>query len=225
MKASYTRIATGVIIALVGFGLLAGNLNLFDANIHELWRTWWPLLVIVAAVLIFINDTKSYIWAFLVAVFGVLFQLKNLEIITANPWQVFWPMVIVAVGFSIAFESSRHRKYEVSKKDRDEVVAVLGGSNKQYTSDNYLGTSTTVVMGGNKIDLRKVHIKEQAIVSTTVIMGGLEVIVPRNIQVRNETNAILGGVEDKTDQEKVKDAPLLVITGDVIMGGISIRNS
>lgn len=224
MKASYTRIATGIIIALVGLGLLAGNLNVFNANVGELWSTWWPLLVIVGAILIFINDMKSYLWALLVAAFGVLYQLKNLDIITVNPWQVFWPMIIVVVGLSIAFESNRRRQYEVSKKDRDEVVAILGGSDKRYTSDNYLGTSTTVVMGGNKLDLRKVHIKEQAVISATVIMGGLEIIVPRDITVRNETNAILGGVDDKTDQDRVKNAPLLIVTGDVVMGGIEIKN-
>lgn len=224
MKASYTRIITGFIIALVGAGILIGNLNLFNIDIHEAWRTWWPLLVIITAVLIVINDTKSYLWALLVAAFGVLYQLKNLDIITVNPWQVFWPLIIMVVGLSIAFESNRRRQYEVSKKDRDEVVSVLGGSDKRYTSENYLGTSTTVVLGGTKLDLRNVRIKEQAIVSVTVIMGGLEIIVPRTLTVRTELNSIMGGVDEKTDQEHTKDAPVLIITGDVIMGGVEIKN-
>lgn len=224
MKPSFTRITTGIIIAALGLGMLAANLGVLDMSLQELWFKWWPLLVIVGGVLIFINDVKSYLWALIVMVMGVLWQLQILDIVSVNPWQLFWPMVIVAVGLSIVFRPNSRAKYEVSKEDQDDVTAVLGGSDKKYTSDNYVGTTSTVIMGGNKLDLRKVTIKKQAVISATVIMGGLEIIVPRNVTIRNETNAVLGGVEDKTDQDIVKNAPVLVISGDVIMGGIEIKN-
>lgn len=224
MKPSFTRIATGIIIAALGLGMLAANLGVLDMSLQELWLKWWPLLVIVGGVLIFINDIKSYLWALVVVTMGVLWQLQNLDILAVNPWQLFWPLVIVAVGLSIVLRPNSRAKYEVSKKDQDDVTAVLGGSDKKYTSDNYLGTTTTVIMGGNKLDLRKVTIKKQAVISATVIMGGLEIIVPRNVTVRNETNAVLGGVEDKSEQEVGKSAPTLVISGDVILGGIEIKN-
>lgn len=224
MKPSFTRIATGIIIAALGLGMLAANLGILDMSLQNLWGTWWPMLVVVGGLLIFINDVKSYLWALIVVVMGVLWQLQIFDIISVNPWQLFWPLVIIAVGLSIVLRPNSRAKYEVSKKDQDDVTAVLGGSDKKYTSDNYLGTTTTVIMGGNKLDLRKATIKKQAVVSATVIMGGLEIIVPRSVMIRNETNAVLGGVEDKTDQEAVKNAPVLVISGDVIMGGIEIKN-
>lgn len=224
MKPSITRIITGIIIAALGIGMLAANLGVFNVSLQELWQTWWPVLVIIGGVLIFISDTKSYLWALLIITIGILWQLQNLEIISVNPWQIFWPLVIIAVGLSIVWRPSTKANYEVSKKDQDGVTAILGGSDKKYTSDNYLGTTTTVVMGGNKLDLRKVTIKKQAVISATVIMGGLEIIVPRNVVVRNETNAVLGGVEDKSEQDTVKGAPILVISGDVILGGIEIKN-
>lgn len=52
---------------------------------------WWPLLIVLLAVLILINDLKGYLWATLVAAYGVLAQLKVLGYIEVNPWQLFWP--------------------------------------------------------------------------------------------------------------------------------------
>lgn len=224
MKPSFTRIIAGAIIALLGLGMLAANLGILDVSMQELWRTWWPVLVIVGGALIFINNTKNYLWALLVITMGVLWQLQSLDIITVNPWQVFWPLVIVAVGLSLVLRPDSRSKYSVSKKDQDDVTAIMGGSDKKYTSNNFVGTTATVIMGGNKLDLRKATIKKQAVISATVIMGGLEIIVPRNIHIRNETNAILGGVEDKSDQEVNESAPTLVVSGDVVLGGIEIKN-
>lgn len=79
-------------------------------------------------------------------------------------------------------------------------------------------------MGGAKLDLRKATIKKEATVEVFALCGGIELVVPREITVRNQTSAILGGVEDKSEREGGKNAPVLYITGDVIMSGVEIKN-
>ena len=71
MKAYTTRFITGLMIILVGAALLFSNLELY--NFSEIVSDWWPLVVIAAGLLIFINDVKNYLWALLLVGFGLGF--------------------------------------------------------------------------------------------------------------------------------------------------------
>ena len=221
MKTYIIRFITGLAIIIFGVGLLLGNLDVF--NFGEVIGKWWPLIVIGAGILVFINDVKSYIWALVIVAAGAMLQLKQLDVIDVNPWQFVWPVIIIAVGLSVIINrtaSSRH----ISKSDRDDITAILGGSDQRNMSDDFKGSRVTAVLGGVKIDLRKATIKKEATLEVFSLMGGVEIIVPRDVIVKNQTSAILGGIEDKSEQDATKNAPILYVTGDVIMAGVEIKN-
>lgn len=220
MKATITRSITGLAIIAVGAGFLLDNFNVIEFG--KIASDWWPLAVILAGILIYLNDAKSYLWAILVMGVGVLFQLRELGIADVNPWQFFWPVVIIVVGLSILFRRGPH--HTVSKSDRDDLTAILGATEQKSRADDFKGSKITAVMGGAKLDLRKAIIKKEASIEVFSFWGGIELIVPRDIVVRNQTTAVLGGIEDKTEQEVGKNAPVLYITGDVIMAGVEIKN-
>jgi predicted membrane protein len=221
MKAYTARFITGLVVIAAGAALLFSNLEIY--NFNELVKDWWPLAIIVAGLLIFLNDVKSYLWALLISGFGVFLQLKQLDIVDINPWQLFWPIAIIVIGVSIIFNHSASRR-KVTKANRDDVTAVMAGSDKKNSSDDFQGSKLTAVMGGVKLDLRKAVIKKEATVEVFGFWGGIELVVPRDVVVRNQTSAVLGGVEDKTEFEGGKDAPILYVTGDVIMAGVEIKN-
>lgn len=221
MKAQLSRIILGLVIIGVGTGFLLDTLGVF--NFGDIAATWWPLAVILVGILIFINDAKNYLWALLVVGIGVLWQLKALDVVDINPWQLFWPAVIIVVGLSILFNRSATR-LRVSKSERDDVTAIMGGSDQRNSSPDFKASKVTAVMGGVKLDLRKAVIKKEATVEVFSFWGGVELIVPRDITVKNQTSVILGGVEDKSEREGGKDAPVLYVIGDVIMAGVEIKN-
>lgn len=210
----------GFVIVAVGVGFLLDNANVIEFGM--LASTWWPLLVVLAGLAIAVNDTRNYLWASVVVGIGILFQLRELDIVDVNPWQLFWPAVIIIVGLSILF--SRAPGHKTSKAERDDMTAILGGSEQMNTSTDFKGSKLTAVMGGAKLDLRKAKIKKEATVEIFTFWGGVELVVPRGVVVRNQTSAILGGVEDKTDQDITKDSPVLYVIGDVIMAGVEIKN-
>lgn len=220
MNAKLTRIITGLAIIAVGVGFLLDNLNVIEFG--HIVRDWWPLAVIAAGVLVFMNDTKNYLWALLIIGIGVVFQIRELGLADINPWQLVFPVVIIAIGYSIAAGQSVRNK--VSKSERDDLTAILGGTDQKNTSEDFKGSKVTAVLGGVKLDLRKATIKHDAYIEVFSFWGGVELIVPRNVVVRNQTSAILGGVENKTDQDVTKGAPVLYVTGDVIMAGVEIKN-
>lgn len=221
MKAYTTRFITGLVIIAAGAALLFSNLGIY--NFDQLVKDWWPLAIVAAGLLILLSDVRNYLWALLLVGFGTLIQLKQLDMVDVNPWQLLWPMIIIAFGVSITLNYSASRR-RVSQADRDDVSAILGGIDKRNTSSDFKGGKVTAVLGGVKIDLRKATVKKEATIEIFSFWGGVEIIVPRTVVVRNQTSAILGGVEDKTDQDVIKGAPILYVTGDVIMAGVEIKN-
>ena len=221
MKAQLSRIIMGIAIVSVGVGFLLGNLGIL--NFNELASTWWPLAVVLGGVLMLISDPKSYLWALLVLGLGVLWQLQKLDITDVNPWQLFWPAVIILVGFSVLMNRSAAR-LRVSKTEREDVTAILGGSDQRNSSQDFKGSKVSAIMGGVKLDLRKAVIKKEATIEIFTFWGGVELLVPSNVIVKNKSSVILGGIEDKTEHDTAKDAPILYITGDIIMAGVEVKN-
>lgn len=220
MKTSYTRIFAGLGVILFGGLLLLESLNVNGFN--NTLETWWPLFVIGAGILVFLNDTKSYLWAILLVGFGGLSLLNKLAVVTINPWQLFWPAVIIAVGLSIVFRQFGGRP-KVAGGQNDDISAILGGASQVNTSADYKGGKITAILGGVEIDLRKSVIKKDATLDIFALMGGVELRVPENVVVKTKAAAILGGIENKSQAVDAKNAPVLYITGEVIMAGIEIK--
>lgn len=221
MKSISVRIPTGLLVVAAGLAFLLSNLNILAFG--DLIGNWWPLVIIIAGTLIFLDNAKNYLWALLVAGFGTILQLQQLDIIDVNPWQLIWPAIIIVVGLSIIF-SRNSPKSRVGKSDREDVTAVLGGSEANIRSQDFKGSRVTSVMGGAVIDLRHAKIEKEATLDLFSLWGGIEIRLPKDIVVKNETSVILGGVEDITDNTAEKNAPVLHIIGDIIMAGVEIKN-
>ncbi len=220
MKTSYTRIFAGVGVLLLGGLLLLDSLNIHGFD--NLLATWWPLFVVGGGLLVFLNGAQSYLWALLLVAFGVVYQLKNLDVINFDPWQVFWPAMIIVIGLSIIFRSTGNRQ-KVATENSDDVSAILGGVDHTNKSDDYTGGKITAILGGVKVDLRKAVIKKEATLDLFTIMGGVELTVPENVIVKSKAAVIMGGIENKAQTLEAKNAPVLYITGDIIMAGVEVK--
>lgn len=220
MKTSYTRIFAGLGVVLFGGLLLLDSLNINGFN-GQL-GTWWPLFVMGAGVLVFLNDPKSYLWAILLVGFGGLALLDKLDVVDVNPWQLFWPAIIIAMGLSIIFRQFGGATKPTNGKN-DDISAILGGASQANTSADYTGGKITSILGGVELDLRKTVIKKEATIDIFAFMGGVELRVPENVIVKTKAAAILGGIENKSLAADAKNAPVLYITGQVVMAGIEIK--
>lgn len=222
MNTQISRLLIGAAIVIFGTALLLNALTIIDTS--SILQTWWPMLLIVGGIAMLVNDSKNYLWSLAIIIVGVFVQLRALGFYEdINLWQVIWPLVIIGAGISIAMGRSILPQSKV-EAGSDDIMAFLGGSDQKNISENFTGSRVTAILGGAKVDLRKVTIKKNATIQLFTLMGGVELVVPRNVIVKNQTNAILGGVENKTDQDVVKNAPVLTIIGDVIMGGVEIKN-
>lgn len=211
----------GVLVIIIGVTLLLSSLNIW--NFGEIVNIWWPLAVIVMGVIIFINDRSAYLWAFLVVAIGVVWQLNRLEIIDVSIWSLFWPLFIILVGVSLLRSRKLPRK-QADVTNRQNITAILGGTEQREQSQDYQGSRVTAVLGGVKLDLRQAKIVKEATIEVFAFWGGVEIIAPEDVIVKNNLSNILAGTEYKMVPTTKKNAPVLNIIGDVVMAGVEIKH-
>ena len=218
---SLARTIIGLLIVAVGASFLLTNLNIlpFDVGIAQ----WWPLFIVAGGVVMLLSDVRNYLWALLVIGLGVLLQLKQFGIVDVNPWQLFWPAIIIVLGVSVMTSRGSSRG-KIAASDREDVMAILSGSEVRVESKDFKGSRVTSICGGAMIDLRKAVIKKEATIDVFAFWGGIEIIVPEHVMVKNNTSAIMGGVEQQAGGDAVKEgSPILYITGDVVMSGVEVK--
>lgn len=216
---SISRLAFGVGIIGVGLAALLGAFDII--NFNELFRTYWPLLLIGGGlVLLADNPRQNYLWALLMLVLGSVALFNTLDIVDVNFWQLFWPLILIAFGWSVLTQRAR-----INSTSADNVTAILSGAETKNDSRDYKGGKVTTILGGSSIDLSKADIKKEATLEILTVMGGIELRVPETWEVRTSVMPILGGVENKAVAPSGKTkAPVLNFVGTTLMGGIEIKN-
>lgn len=218
-NSSLSRTLAG--IGIIGLGVVAtlGSMNIIDAA--SLWNTWWPAVLIIAGGLMLLAAPRNWGWPALFIVFGAAALVRTLGLNSEfNPFSLFWPAVLIVLGISLLRPKAASVKSSAGDED---IMAMLGGASSRNTSKDYRGGRLTAIMGGVDLDLRDAVIKKQAVVSVTAFWGGVEIKVPNTWVVKNKANAILGGVEVKANNVSKAGAPVLIVTGDVIMGGVEVK--
>lgn len=215
---SLSRLAFGVGIIGVGVAALLGSFDII--NFGELVRNYWPLLLIAGGLVLLADDLRqNYIWAGILIILGVVAELNVLALVEVNFWQIFWPIVLILFGSSLLF-----KRAGVSTNSDDKVTAIFAGAETRNSSKDYRGGQVTAILGGSSINLSKAVIKKEATLEILAVMGGVELRVPDEWEVRTSVMPILGGVENKAQAPKGNNAPVLNIVGTVLMGGIEIKN-
>ena len=228
------QLALGVFITLMGVLLTLDRLGIMDVG-----RTLrlWPAALIALGVAMWTRrrDATSRFWGGAWMLIGAWLLLNTRGLVRVGFWELFWPVVLLLVGLRITMHSlnMRQRPAEPDAADRTSLFAILGESKRSSNEKPFRGGQMTAVLGGCQLDLRDAVIPpgEQATIDVFTLMGGLEVWVPRGWLVTSDVVLVLGGVDDKRlpaasdvagDLQLAR--PRLVLRGQVILGGLTIKN-
>ncbi len=228
-----SRIVFGAFILAVGVFALLDNLHLFDARLVQ---PFWPLVFVALGALNLANPHRPgrlLVGGGLVLA-GAGMTLQNLGLFHFE-WHQLWPLALILLGVSVIFRgfgrgngfargaSLGQRNERDEHGSRISASATLSGIVLRNDSPEFTGGEVSAVMGGVEIDLRQAVIATEAVLHLSVIMGGVEIRVPREWSVVILGTPLLGGIEDKT-VPPMMPGKRLVIEGGVIMGGVEITN-
>ncbi len=218
----------GSIILLVGVLMMLDHMSILA--IGNLWR-FWPVLMIIGGVMNLVEPGKRP-WGFFLIIAGVLFQLDNLGIIRFR-WAEFWPLLIVAAGAMMIWNSLASRRIATALGAQSEMnaTAVFGGVERRITARDFRYARISAVFGGVELDFRDAEMEgPEAIIEINAVFGGVEIRVPDHWHVQPRSQTVFGGFTDSTRGMSASNDPAapqrknLIITGSVVFGGVDIKN-
>lgn len=85
------------------------------------------------------------------------------------------------------------------------------------------GLEAYAVMGGALVDLRRDDLPAEVHVRAVAVMGGIEVLVPRGVEVHLSGLSVMGGRDLKLDPPR-PGAPLVHVDAYALMGGVEVKH-
>jgi hypothetical protein len=229
-----SRVVFGLFVIAIGAFALMDNLGLFDSRLIQ---PFWPLVFVALGVLRMARwrDGAGALFGLGLAAVGTAMTLNNLGFVHFH-LRDWWPALLIFGGASVVAKGIRGSDeglgWRGSRGSPDERLehgaridasAVMSGLVLKNDSQEFQGGEISTVMGSVELDLRQASITGEARLHLSVIMGGVEIKVPREWSVSVEGTPTLGGIEDRTVPPASPGARL-VIEGSVVMGGVEISN-
>ena len=211
------RAIFGIILIIVGVIFLLDNLG-FHIDIPWYIFRWPIVFIIIGLVNLFSGNLRP---ALLFFGLGTLFYLDVFYVLDIRD---FWPVILIIVGFTFIFRKKTIINTSENAEDTFDEVAIFGGTDKKFTTENFKGGKVTAMFGGSKIDLRGSQINGDANIEVFCMFGGVEILVPEDWKVNMDATAILGGSGD--ERTNVSDATnaTLNIRGFVMFGAAELKN-
>jgi hypothetical protein len=218
------RLILGVAILLAGLAFTLDNFGVVDA---DQFIDFWPLILVAVGVakLATASRTGGWLSALIWIFVGVWWTLYNLAIVDFHPVD-FWPVFLIIAGLFLVQRALRPGRRDDPSPDKVTGFAVLGGSSRKSSSQDFRGGDFTAVMGGCEVDLRDARIANPpAVIDVFAFWGGVEIRVPPDWVVDGQVTAILGGFENRTGTAPTDPSQLLVVRGMAMMGGVDVRSA
>lgn len=108
----------------------------------------------------------------------------------------------------------------------DRMVAVFGGTSRKGRWRVRRRIEAYALFGGQDLDMREAVFESPVTeISGFWCFGGMEIKVPEGIEVQDQTMGIFGGTDISKVGDHAPGAPVLVIKGVALFGGVSVKGS
>lgn len=225
MKKSNIILGIVLIVAGIIFALNALEITKIDV----FFDGWWTLFIIVpCAVGLFTEREKT--GNVIGIVIGAALLLYCQDVIKFElVWKLLVPAIVIIIGIKMLFNGIFSGKaneiiknMKESGKEMKSGFAAFSGSNISFDGEVFDGAELTAVFGGVECDLRNAVIEKDCAIKASAIFGGVDILVPENVNVKVNSISIFGGVSDKAKRSK-ENAVTIYVSGVCMFGGVDIK--
>ena len=217
------KIIWGVVLIAVGTIWCLNAADVTDIDIF--FDGWWTLFIIVPCTINLFTERKKF-GSIIGLGIGVLLLLSCNDILDfGDVWKFVVPGILILWGLKLLFGNTFCKnKLPVDSEivEDNKYYATFSGKDLDYTDRKVENMELTATFGGIKLDLRNAKLKNETVIKVAVTFGGIDIKVPDDVNVVDNTSSIFGGVDAKKRHKK--DAKKTIyITGSAIFGGVDIK--
>lgn len=165
----------------------------------------------------------------LVDMWGIL----HLDWLWQQPWtKYFGPLLVLYLGVELVIYNFRNnrdqwlqRPVPIGEDGKRIYCSVRYGVDEYvFHGEPFHGARLDAFCGGIRMDLREAAISEDEEIDIHTFMGGVELFVPKNVNVVVKSRSFIGGVGNETVRSDVESAPNIYIIASNMFGGVSVKN-
>ncbi len=222
---TFSRMIWG--FALIALGVIIGGnaMKWFDINIF--FDGWWTLFIIVPSAVDVI--AKRELSSLIGVLVGVVLLLACQDIVDfGDIWKLILPAVLILIGLSFIFKDvfNFSKKKEIDHLndvagDKTEYNATFSGQNIKVDGE-FKGVKLSAIFGGIKYDLSEAKIKGKQVLNCTAVFGGIDIILPEDVNVEVVSSSAFGGVSRKR-VNKGDGSKIVYINANCAFGGVDIK--
>lgn len=222
------KILWGLLLVALGILLALKALNIW--NVDLLFDGWWTLFLILPAAIGLITEREKT-GNLIVLALGVLLLLACRNVISFGfVWKLLLPIVVVIVGVQLLFGGllGKHHEKKLAeiraKAGKPRVsFALFSGNKLRMDGEVFEGAELCAVFGGIDCDLRQAIFTEDAEIKVTCLFGGVDILLPEDVNVHIETLSLFGGTSDKRKRLSTDKRATLYVSGLCLFGGVDVK--
>ena len=222
------RILWGLVFIVLGIVIALNTLDIINFNIF--FNGWWTFIIIIPCFIGLFDGTKEGKLGNIIGILvGVVLLLVAQGLLRFDiVFKLFIPAVLVIIGlyllFGNVFRSKVTDKLRELKKESGNGEAICATFSEQFVTKNdekFENATVDAVFGSVVLDLSKAKIKDETVITASAIFGGIDIIVPKDVEVKIKSTPIFGGVSNTT---KTKDAKKVIyIDALALFGSVEVK--
>jgi hypothetical protein len=108
------------------------------------------------------------------------------------------------------------------ESDELALVAIFDGIELKSRASALMGGSMLAWFGGIALDLREAELAPGARLSVRTFAGGIAIRTPPSWRVKSSVKVLAGGLDAPRSAQDDPDAPVLIVDGLALFGGVAI---
>lgn len=217
-------------LALIALGVIIGLNALGYTDIDVFFDGWWTLLLIIPCTVNLFTGKDP--WSNLAGIsVGTVVLLVCQGVLTARTvLRLIFPIVLVCVGAYIIIKNifpskaaMRIKELNRNSPSQKGSYATFSSQNLNFAGETFNGTDLTAIFGGIKCDLLFSTVNTDCVINATATFGGIDIILPQNVNVVVRSTSLFGGVSRKRAFPPIAGAPTIFVNATCVFGGVDLK--